>query len=177
MHNHRSQPSSLPHSRCHPSSTIAAPSHCHPLIYRRPAIGSATLLAAAFLSSVCRCLASSSRPSPLPCSPPQSLPPTTLLHQQRHQPQPSPPANHSLNPTPSPLPHINRDHSNRPLHPLQPHSTTYGCCHLMHSPLPQYFHGITGCCLMLPLQPPQLPFASDSQPQQQPSHFLYRQLM
>ncbi|RRT36815.1 hypothetical protein B296_00031357 [Ensete ventricosum] len=41
---------------------------------------------------------------PLPCSPPQSLPPATLLHRQQHQPQPSSPANHLpllVVPTPS----------------------------------------------------------------------------
>ncbi|RWW15903.1 hypothetical protein GW17_00020242 [Ensete ventricosum] len=36
---------------------------------------------------------------------------------------------------------------------------------------------VTGCCLLLPLQTPQVSFTSDSQPQQQSSHFLYRQLM
>ncbi|RZR77668.1 hypothetical protein BHM03_00002791 [Ensete ventricosum] len=41
---------------------------------------------------------------PLPCSPPQSLPPTTLLYRQQHQPQPSSPVNHLpllVAPTPS----------------------------------------------------------------------------
>ncbi|RRT81535.1 hypothetical protein B296_00001543 [Ensete ventricosum] len=38
---HRSQPSSLPHSRCHPSSAAVTPNRCHLLIYRRPTLGSA----------------------------------------------------------------------------------------------------------------------------------------
>ncbi|RZR87233.1 hypothetical protein BHM03_00014596 [Ensete ventricosum] len=78
---HRSQPSSSPQSL----PPILCSSHSQPL--PSPHLSSSnprqrtTLAAAAFLSSLCRCPTSSSRPSPLPCSP-QSLSPATLLHRQ-----------------------------------------------------------------------------------------------